>query len=690
MKKSMILDELCVNTIRTLSIDMVQKANSGHPGLPLGASPMAFVLWTKFLKHNPKNPAWYNRDRFVLSAGHGSALLYSLLYLTGYDLPLNQLKQFRQWKSLTPGHPESELTPGVEVTTGPLGQGFANGVGMAIAESYLSHCFNRPGFDIIDYYTYALVSDGDLMEGVASEAASLAGHLKLGKLIYLYDNNHMTLSAATQLAFTEDRQKRFEAYGWQTQVIQNGNDLAAISKAIKLAQKVKDKPSLILIRTHIGYGSPHKHDTYQAHGSPLGVEEVKLTKQNLHWPEKPDFYVPDKAKKYFRHAIQDGKKAEMQWKKELLSYRKKYPELFNKLNLLMQDKLPKDWDENIPHFSPNKEGMATRDASNKVMEAFNPNLTGFIGGSADLNESTKTALGNFGNFQSAKTAFGDRQGEETGGWNYGGRNIFYGVREHAMGSISNGLASVKGIIPFTATFLTFSDYMRPPMRLACLMKLRVIYVFTHDSIGLGEDGPTHQPVEQLASLRAIPRLTVIRPADANETAVAWKVAIESLNHPTALIFTRQKVPILDQKKYAKANGLRRGAYILADSSRGKPDIILIASGSEVQLIIAASEKLIAKKYKVRVVSMPSWELFEKQSKHYRDFILPPSIKTCLAVEAGIAQGWDRYVGSEGVVISVENYGASAPGEVVMDKYGFNVKNVLKHALTLIKGRHKKE
>ena len=484
MKTPRVLDQLCVNTLRTLAIDAVQKANSGHPGLPLGAAPMAYVLWTQFLKHHPKKPDWYNRDRFVLSAGHGSALLYSLLYLTGYDLSLNQLKQFRQWNSLTPGHPESELTPGVEVTTGPLGQGFANGVGMAMAEAYLSSCYNRSGFKMIDYYTYGIVSDGDLMEGVASEAASLAGHLKLGKLIYLYDNNHMTLSSSTQLAFTEDRQKRFEAYGWHTQVIQNGNDLFAIYKAIKRAHQIKDKPSLILIRTHIGYGSPHKQDTYKAHGSPLGREEVKLTKQNLNWPEKPPFYIPDQAKKHFRQAIEEGNKAERQWKKLLMLYRKKYPQLFKLLHQLMKDALPKGWAENIPSFSPSKEGMSTRDASSKVMQAINPNLPGFIGGSADLNESTKTALINFGNFQSTVTAIGDRQGEETGGWNYRGRNLFYGVREHAMGSISNGLASVKGLIPFTATFLTFSDYMRPPMRLACLMQLRVIYVFTHDSIGL--------------------------------------------------------------------------------------------------------------------------------------------------------------------------------------------------------------
>ena len=677
------LDELCVNTIRMLSIDAVQKADSGHPGLPLGAAPMAYILWTHFLKHNPTHPKWYDRDRFVLSAGHGSMLLYSLLHLTGYALSMEQIKQFRQWGSITPGHPESELTPGVEVTTGPLGQGFANGVGMAMAEAYLAARYNRPGFNIIDHYTYGIVSDGDLMEGVASEAASLAGHLQLGKLIYLYDNNHITLSASTQLAFTEDRQKRFEAYGWHTQVLDDGNDLAAIYHAIEAARQETKRPSLILIRTHIGYGSPHKHDTYQAHGSPLGVEEVKLTKQNLGWPEKPSFYVPKAAKKHFHKAISNGKRAEQEWKKKLTAYAKKYPKLFAELTQMMKNELKKDWNENIPHFPADPTGMATRDASGKVMQAFNPNLPGFIGGSADLNESTKTALINFGNFESPSTAVGDLQGSEDGGWNYAGRNLFYGVREHAMSAISNGLATFPGIIPFTATFLTFADYMRPPMRLAALMQLQVIYVFTHDSIGLGEDGPTHQPVEQLASLRAIPRLIVIRPADANETAVAWQVAIETRHQPVALIFTRQKVPTLDRKHYAAATGFRRGAYILEDAPKGKPAIILIASGSEVGLIVAAKQKLAAKKIPVRLVSMPSWELFAAQPKKYRDTVLPPSVTARLAVEAGISQGWERYIGDKGGMISIEGYGASAPGPIVMQKYGFTVANVCRRALALL-------
>jgi transketolase len=683
------LDELCVNTLRTLSIDAVQKANSGHPGLPLGAAPMAYVLWSRFLKFNPKNPQWYNRDRFVLSAGHGSMLLYSLLHLTGYALSMADIKKFRQWGSITPGHPESELTPGVETTTGPLGQGFANAVGMAMAEAYLGAQYNRPGFKIIDHYTYALVSDGDIMEGVASEAASLAGHLRLGKLIYFYDNNSITLSASTQLAFTEDVQKRFEAYGWHTIVVKKGDDdLNAINAAIEAARKETDRPSLILVKTHIGYGSPHKHDTFKAHGSPLGVEEVKLTKQNLGWPEK-DFYVPPQAAKKFRQAISQGRMAENKWNTLFNAYAKKFPQLAKELQQLMKNELPKGWDENIPVFPTDAKGLATRDASEIVMQAFNPNLPGFIGGSADLNDSTKTALVNYGNFESTKTAVGDMQGAVDGGWNYAGRNIFYGIREHAMGSISNGLASVHGIIPFTATFLTFADYMRPPMRLAALMELQVIYVFTHDSIALGEDGPTHQPVEQLASLRAIPRMVVIRPGDANETAVAWQVAIERRHNPTALIFTRQKIPTLDRNKLAAAKGLRRGAYVLADAPKGKPAIILIATGSEVSLIVAAREKLQAKKIAVRIVSMPSWELFEEQTQAYRDSVLPPDIRTRLVVEAGVSQGWDRYFGDEGDMLCVDDFGASAPGEIVMEKYGFTVDNVCEQAMALIKENKKR-
>jgi transketolase len=686
MKKLKItsLDELCVNTIRTLSIDAVQKADSGHPGLPLDAAPMAYVLWTNFLKHNPENPKWYNRDRFVLSAGHGSILLYSLLYLTGYAVSLAQIKQFRQWGSITPGHPEKELTPGVEVTTGPLGQGFANGVGMAIAEAYLAARYNCADFNIIDHFTYGIVSDGDLMEGVASEAASLAGHLQLGKLIYLYDNNHMTLSAGTQLAFTEDRQKRFDAYGWHTQVIKDGNNLAEILNAIEIARQETKRPSLILITTHLGFGSPHKQDTFEAHGSPLGTEEVKLTKQKLGWPEKPTFYIPHLVEKHFRKTVQQGRQLEKKWHAQFAIYVKKHPKLARELQQLIKGELQKGWTENIPHFPADTKGMATRDASHKIMQAINPALPGFIGGSADLNPSTKTELINFGNFQSPTTAIGDLQGSLDGGWNYAGRNLFYGVREHAMAAISNGMATFNGIIPFSATFLIFSDYMRPAIRLAALMRLQSIYVFTHDSIALGEDGPTHQPIEQLASLRAIPQLIVIRPADANETAVAWQVAIELRHNPVALVLTRQNVPTLDRKQFSSAEGLRRGAYILADAPKNKPAIILIASGSEVSLIVAAKQKLAAKNISVRLVSIPSWELFLAQPQKYRDTVFPPSITTRLAVEAGVSQGWERFVGDHGDIISIECFGASAPGPPVMQKYGFTVENICKRALALLK------
>lgn len=682
--KTSSLDQLCVNTLRTLSIDAVQKADSGHPGLPLDAAPMAYVLWTRHLRHNPKNPNWHNRDRFVLSAGHGSMLLYSLLHLTGYAVSLEQIKQFRQWGSITPGHPESELTPGVEVTTGPLGQGFANGVGMAIAESYLAARYNRPGFNLIDHFTYALVSDGDLMEGVAAEAASLAGHLKLGKLIYLYDDNHMTLSASTQLAFTEDCQQRFNAYGWHTHMIEDGNDLEAIDQAIKNAQQETLRPSIIIIRTHLGYGSPHKHDTFEAHGSPLGVEEVKLTKQNLGWPIEPNFYIPKEATKHFHNALLQGRKLEKSWNERLTAYAKKYPDLAREFLHLMNKELPLGWNENIPVFPAHEKGMATRDASARVMQAFSPNLPGFIGGSADLNPSTKTQLINLGNFQNPDMAVGDTQGSVDGGWTYAGRNIYYGVREHAMGAISNGLATFNGIIPFTATFLTFADYMRPPMRLAALMGLQVIYVFTHDSLALGEDGPTHQPIEQLASLRAIPKVVVIRPADANETAIAWQVAIETRHTPVALVLTRQAVPTLDRKEFASAEGLRRGAYILADAPKSKPDIILIASGSEVSLIVQAQKELQKKNIAVRTVSMPSWELFTAQSQKYRDSVLPPTVPLRLAVEAGVSQGWERYIGEQGAMISVEKFGASAPAATLMEHYGFTTKNVYKQALALLK------
>ncbi len=537
------LDLLSVNSIRFLSIDAVQKANSGHPGLPLDAAPMAYVLWTRFMKFNPKDPQWFDRDRFILSAGHGSMLLYSLLYLTGYDLPLEQIKNFRQWGSMTPGHPEKGLAPGVETTTGPLGQGFANGIGMAIAEAYLAARYNRPGFNLIDHYTYSIVSDGDLMEGVASEAASIAGHLKLGKVIYLYDNNKVTLSAGTDITFQEDASKRFQAYGWQTLEVQDGNDLEAISQAIQTAREETGRPSLISIRTHIGYGSPHKQDTYEAHGSPLGVEEVKLTKENLGWPTEPPFYVPEPVLKHFREAVDRGQNMESEWNRQFQAYSQAHPDLARELETMIHAKLPEGWDAELPHFPPDPKGIATRVAGGKVMNAFAKKIPGFIGGSADLDPSTYTALKDLGDFEYPREDNGtfDKQGSAGGGWSYAGRNIHYGVREHAMGAISNGIAAYQGMIPFTATFLLFSDYMRPPIRLASIMDLQVIFVFTHDSIGLGEDGPTHQPVEQLANLRAVPHLVVIRPGDANETRVAWQVAIESRSRPVALILSRQNI-----------------------------------------------------------------------------------------------------------------------------------------------------
>jgi transketolase len=677
------LDELAINTIRFLSVDAVQKANSGHPGLPLGAAPMAYVLWTRFLKHNPSHPDWFDRDRFVLSAGHGSMLLYSLLHLTGYDLPLEQIKQFRQWGSQTPGHPERGSAPGVETTTGPLGQGFGNGVGMAIAEAYLAARYNRPGFEIVNHYTYAIASDGDLMEGVASEAASLAGHLRLGKLIYLYDDNRVSLAASTQVTFTEDRARRFEAYGWHTQTVADGNDLKAIERALRAARAEAERPSLILVRTHLGYGSPHKQDTFEAHGSPLGEEEVRLTKQALGWPTEPPFYIPDRALQHFRQALGQGEQAEAEWNARLADYAREFPDLAAEFQQAMRGELPTGWDADIPSFPADARGAATRVASGKVMSAIAPRLPTLVGGSADLDPSTHTMLKGLGDFENPTQAEGDVQGSAGGGWNYAGRNLHFGVREHGMGAVLNGMAAHGGIIPFGATFLIFSDYMRPPMRLAALMELHTIYVFTHDSIGLGEDGPTHQPVEQLANLRAVPRLVVIRPGDANETVVAWRVAIETRGRPVALVLSRQAVPTLDRSQFAPADGLRRGAYVLADAPDGRPDVILIASGSELSLAVGARQKLLEQAVRARVVSMPSWELFDAQPRDYRDSILPPAVRARLAVEAGSPQGWHRYVGDGGDVLGVDRFGASAPGPTVLREYGFTVENVTRQALALL-------
>ena len=679
-----ILDEQCVNALRFLSVDAVQKANSGHPGLPLGAAAMAYVLWTRLLKHHPANPDWFDRDRFVLSAGHGSMLLYSLLHVTGYALPLEQIKQFRQWGSMTPGHPERGVTPGVETTTGPLGQGFGNGVGLAMAEAHLAARYNRPGFEIVDHHTYAIVSDGDLMEGIASEAASLAGHLRLGKLIYLYDDNHVTLSAGTPITFTEDCARRFEAYGWHTQTLANGNDLAAIERALQAARAQTQQPSLILARTHIGYGSPHKQDSFHAHGSPLGADEVRLTKENLGWPVARPFLIPEPVRAHFLQALDRGARAEAAWNDKLDAYAKTFPDLARELRQLMRGELPAGWDADMPGFPADAKGMATRVASGKIMNAIASRLPALIGGSADLDPSTHTALKGLGDFESPGVAVSDKQGSDGGGWSYAGRNLHFGVREHAMGSIVNGLAAHGGTVPFGATFLVFSDYMRPAIRLAALMGLHVIYVFTHDSIAVGEDGATHQPVEQLASLRAIPRLIVIRPGDANETSVAWRVALAARARPVALVLTRQGLPTLDRAQFAAADGLQRGAYVLADAPGGDPEMILIASGSEVALIVQARRQLLEKKIRVRVVSMPSWELFEDQPRQYRDAVLPPAVGARLAVEAGVSQGWHRYVGSGGDVLAVDRFGASAPGEVVMREYGFTAENVCARALALLR------
>ncbi len=661
------LDQLCINTIRFLAVDAVQKANSGHPGLPMGAAPMAYVLWTRFMRYDPLKPHWPNRDRFVLSAGHGSMLLYSLLHLTGYNLPLAELQQFRQWGSRTPGHPEYGLVDGIETTTGPLGQGFGNGVGMAIAEKYLAAHFNRPGHEISNYKIYAITSDGDLMEGVASEAASLAAHLGLNNLIYFYDDNHISIEGSTHLAFTEDRGARFEAYGWFVQRLPDGNDLEAIDAAIRAAQAETERPSIIMIRTHIGYGSPNKQDTAEAHGSALGEEEVKLTKENLGWPQEPKFYIPEEALAHFRKAIERGEKAEADWQKQLDDYRKAEPALAAEFDRFVKRELPEGWTAKLPTFKSTEKPMATRQASGKVLNAISFSLPTLLGGSADLAPSTDTLIKGEKDFSRG---------------NYGSRNFHFGVREHGMGAILNGMA-LTGLIPYGATFFVFSDYLRPSLRLAALMKAHPIFVFTHDSIFLGEDGPTHQPIEHLAALRAIPELSLIRPADANETVVAWRVALEHRDGPVALCLTRQVLPIIDRGKYAAAEGLARGAYVLADAP-GKPvELILIASGSEVAPALEAFEKLSAEGIGVRLVSLPSWDLFAKQSRSYRDEVLPPEVTARLAVEAAAPFGWERYVGTKGEVIGMNRFGASAPYKALAEHFGFNAANIVEHARRLL-------
>jgi transketolase len=678
------LDRQCIDTLRFLSVDMVQKAGSGHPGLPLGAAPMAYALWTQQLRHNPADPLWADRDRFVLSAGHGSALLYSLLYCTGYALSLDDLRQFRQWGSKTPGHPERGHTVGVEVTTGPLGQGLANAVGMAIAEAHLAARYNREGHTVVDHRTWAIVSDGDLMEGVASEAASLAGHLRLGKLICLYDNNSVTLAAGTDMTFSEDRARRFAAYGWQTLDVDDGNDVAAIDAAIAQARAETTRPSLLLVRTHIGFGSPEQ-DSFKAHGSPLGDADVAKTKEKLGWPLEPAFFVPPAALAHFREALDRGAAAEAEWTARCAAYALAWPELARELTQRLRGELPAGWDAEIPVFPADAKGMATRVAGGKVMNAIGPKLPALCGGSADLDPSTHTALKGLGDFNPPLRAGEDSEGSDGGGWSHAGRNLHFGVREHAMGGIVNGLAAHGGYIPYGSTFLIFSDYMRPPIRLAALMGLHLVHVFTHDSLALGEDGPTHQPVEQLAGLRAIPGLIVIRPGDANETAVAWKVAIEAHDRPVLLALTRQDVPTLDRSRYASAEGLRRGAYVLGDSGGAAPQLILIASGSEVGLAVDAAERLRAGGIAVRMISMPSWELFEAQPQSYRDEVLPPRVTARLAVELGVTQGWQRYVGDHGSVLGIDRFGASAPARVLLDNYGFTVDHIVARARGLLQG-----
>ena len=664
MRPTQELEQLCVNAIRVLTMDAVQKANSGHPGMPMGMADAAFVLWTRFLKHNPVNPRWPNRDRFVLSAGHGSMLLYALLHLSGV-LSLEDIQQFRQWGSRTPGHPEYGLTPGVETTTGPLGQGFGNGVGMAIAERFLAERFNRPGYPVVDHFTYAIVSDGDLMEGVASEAASLAGHLGLGKLIYLYDDNKISIDGPTDLTFTEDVALRFRAYGWQVLEV-DGHDRAAVAQALEEARSDLEHPSLIVCRTHIAYGSPNKQDTAASHGAPLGEDEVRRTKEVLGWPLEPPFYVPPEVYRFFQERSIAWQAMESEWQTLLAGYRQDHPELAQQLEAAWRGKLAEGWEADLPTFAPGQT-LATRAASGKVLNALAPRLPLLLGGSADLSGSNQTYLKGYPPL---------RRGD------FSGRNLHFGVREHAMGAILNGMALHGGLIPYGGTFLVFSDYMRPSIRMAALMELPVIYVFTHDSVFVGEDGPTHQPVEHLAALRAIPHLTVIRPADAAEVAEAWRVALRRRNGPTALVLTRQKVPVLDRADLAPASELARGAYVLAPEEGERPDLILIASGSEVHLALGAQELLARQGVDVRVVSMPSWELFEEQPQTYREAVLPPSVPLRVAVEAATPQGWERYVGPFGIVIGLSRFGASAPAGVIAEKLGFTAEHVAQRALTL--------
>jgi len=672
------LENRCINTIRILSADAVQNANSGHPGMPMGAAAMAYTLFTRFLRYNPHNPRWFDRDRFILSAGHGSMLLYSLLFLTGYDLSLDEIKRFRKWGSKTPGHPERLDAPGIEVTTGPLGQGFANGVGFAIAEAWLAARYNRDGHKIVDHFTYAICGDGDLMEGISQEAASLAGHLKLGKLIYLYDQNHISLAGGTDLDFTEDVARRFDADGWHTRKVPDGNDTEDVAQAIAEAQADEDRPSLLLVHTHIGYGSPHKQDNFSSHGSPLGEDELKATKAVLGWPTMDKFYLPEDAVNYFRQAVGAGARLEDEWTKKFEAYRKDFPKEAAEFEMLVNSSLPGNWREVLPKWKPEDKPIATRAAGGAALNALANQIPNIIGGSADLNPSTDTALKNWGDFQNPEAYGPGTLGAVGGIWGYAGRNVAFGVREHAMGAAVNGMAAHGGVIPFSATFFCFSDYMKPAIRLGALSRLKAVYVFTHDSIGLGEDGPTHQPIEHLAALRALPGLSLIRPADANEAAEAWAVALER-DGPTALVLTRQAVPHLDRSG-AQDPGVARGAYILADAASGAPDVILIATGSEVQLCVEARKKLEQYGVKARVVSMPSWDLFAAQDQAYREKVLPKRVKARVSIEAASPFGWERWAGDEGAIIGLERFGASAPGEEVMRHLGITSEHVVSEAL----------
>lgn len=680
------LDDLCINSIRVLSIDAVEHAASGHPGMPMGAAPMAYVLWTRHLRHDPAQPTWVNRDRFVLSAGHGSMLLYSLLFLTGYDLTLDDLEHFRRWGSRTPGHPERGSSAGIEVTTGPLGQGFGNAVGMAIAERWLAATFNRPGHAIVDHRTYVIASDGDLMEGVAAEAASLAGDLRLGRLIVLYDANRITLSATTNVTFSEDVGARFAAYGWHVQHV-DGMDVAAVDAALGAARAEENRPSLIVARTHIGFGSPNKQDTFQAHGEPLGREETRLTKRAYGWPEDRTFYVPPEAQREFDKVGARGAVARRAWQDAMDAYRAAENGLAGELDRALAGQLPPGWDARLPSYTAQDGAVATRDAGGKVVEALAASVPTFVGGSADLDPSTRTMMKQKGDFESVAVPEGGQtpptQGAAGGVWGYAGRNIHFGIREHAMTAMLTGMAHHGGVIPFGATFFTFSDYMRPSIRLAALSAAHVIYVWTHDSIALGEDGPTHQPVEQLAGLRAMPNLLVVRPADANETVEAWRIAMQHTGGPVGLVLTRQKVPVLDRTTLAPASGTARGAYVLTDAAEGLPELIFIATGSEVSLALDAHRQLAGEGVRSRVVSMPSWELFEAQSTEYRQAVLPPAVLARVSVEAGSRFGWERYVGSGGAIIGVDRFGASAPGPEVMARYGFTVEHVVATAKAVL-------